>query len=363
MQLTDKPKILYIDDELQNLNTFRANFRFDYDILLAINTTDAMRHLSENDTIRIILCDHRMPDKTGVEFFEDIKTLYSHPVRILVTGITDIEAVIASINRGQIFRYITKPWNEVDLKSAIEEALKYYEATSLLRQRNEQLTKAYDELDKFTSSVSHDMRGPIMSVLGVIGIAKKTSDLSELQEIIEMIEKSMQKLRHFIDNTHDYYRLKQGENIITEIKFEKLIAQINDIYDLHGKVNLTSFKHSITQEGSFKTDEIALKIVINNLLSNAFKYQKKNTTDKYVELTITANSQMAEITVKDNGIGIEEAYVSKIFDLFYRATSEQYGSGFGLYNVKDALKKLRGDIKVYSVLHEGSTFIVKIPSL
>jgi signal transduction histidine kinase len=107
---------------------------------------------------------------------------------------------------------------------------------------------------------------------------------------------------------------------------------------------------------------MSLKIILNNLLSNAFKYQKKNTNNKLVELDIKVANGFAEISVTDNGIGISEEHIPEIFDLFFRATSEEVGSGFGLYTVKDALLKLNGEVKVKSVINQGSTFTVTIPN-
>ena len=92
------------------------------------------------------------------------------------------------------------------------------------------------------------------------------------------------------------------------------------------------------------------------MLSNAFKYQRRNNEVKFVELEINVSHGEATIYVKDNGIGIEDAHIKDIFNMFYRATSENIGSGFGLYNVKDALRKLNGDITVTSQIRRGDQF-------
>jgi signal transduction histidine kinase len=102
-------------------------------------------------------------------------------------------------------------------------------------------------------------------------------------------------------------------------------------------------------------------MILNNLLSNAFNYQRKNAEDKFVDVDISIVNNNAIITVKDNGIGIHESHINNIFTMFYRATSEETGSGLGLYNVKDALNKLNGAIEVTSKVNEGTTFKVIIP--
>ncbi len=357
-----KIKVLYIDDEINNLNSFKASYRFDYTILIANNTEEALALLQQHPDITVILCDQRMPDKTGVEFFESIHTLYPNPIRILITGYTDIESVISAINRGHIFRYIRKPWNDADIKSAIDEAHRFYMTTSMLSVKNMELQKAYDELDKFAYSVTHDLRGPILSIQGAIDLASQIDDITEIRSILELVDKTSSKLNGLIENIHDYYRLKRGQLQITNIEFEALLSEISDLHEIHEKMHNVRFTSVIEQNEPFRSDAMSIKIILNNLLSNAFKYQRKDNPDKFVSLEIYVNQGMATIFVRDNGIGIQKNYISNIFDMFYRATSEEFGSGFGLYNVKDALNKLNGSIEVDTTAGEGTSFKVTIGS-
>lgn len=359
---SNKIKILYIDDEANNLVSFKASFRFDYQIFVAQNTVEAISHLSKNPDISVILSDQKMPDKTGVEFFEEIRSDYPSPVRILITGYSDIEAVINAINRGHIFRYVKKPWTDVDVQSAIDEAHKFYITSSMLAVKNEELQKAYNELDKFAYSATHDMRGPILSVLGVIDLAKNTDSVSDIKDMLVMMENAMLKLDNYIQNIHDYYNIRRGEIKISDISFDDIVNDMKDIYEVTSKLSNVKFITEVLQHEPFRSDEMSLKIILNNLLSNAFKYQKKNNGEKYVHLSIGHNADTATITVKDNGIGIPENSIEHIFNMFYRATNEELGSGFGLYNLKDALSKLNGKIEVESKENEGTTFKVIIPS-
>ncbi len=354
-------KVLYIDDESNNLVGFKATFRREYEILTAQSPAKALLQLQAHPDIAVIISDQRMPGQTGVEFFEEIQPIYPAPVRMLCTGYTDVKAVIASINKGHVFRYIQKPWQEDDMRAAIEEAYSYYEATSLLSQKNTELIKANTELDKFAYSVTHDLRSPILSVLGAINIAKSAKTTYEIHEMLDMMAQSMVKLDGFIHNIHDYYTIKRGELNITEVNFEELLASLKGIYKLDGVTNNIDFSVRTDIHGSFRSDELVLYIILNNLLSNAFKYQKRDKEYKYVRLSIEVEDNHAYIEVQDNGIGIHEAYLENIFDMFYRATNEGFGSGFGLYNVKDALEKLSGRIAVSSRKNEGTLFEINIP--
>jgi len=135
--------VLYIDDEYHNLVAFKASFRRYFNIFLAESAVQAHKVIDEND-IHVILSDQRMPVTTGIEFFESTIETHPEPIRILITGYTDIEAVIESINRGEVYKYLTKPWNEDDIKIFINKA---YEVFSL-RRNNAELSKMLKDANK-----------------------------------------------------------------------------------------------------------------------------------------------------------------------------------------------------------------------
>ncbi|MCW3078342.1 MAG: two-component system response regulator [Bacteroidetes bacterium] len=133
----DKPlNILYIDDEANNLIGFKANFRRLYTIYTAESAKDAKAILKENN-IQIIITDQRMPDMTGIEFLESILTEYPDVIRIILTGFTDLETVIKAINKGQVYKYISKPFNTEELKITLDNAFEVY----YLREENKELTR------------------------------------------------------------------------------------------------------------------------------------------------------------------------------------------------------------------------------
>ena len=128
--------VLYIDDEPHNLTAFKAAFRRDFTVFLSNSAKEAHKIIEEND-IHVILSDQRMPVTTGIEFFESIIETYPEPIRILITGYTDIDAVVDSINRGQVYKYLTKPWNEQDIRIFVRTAFEVFN----LRRKNAELVK------------------------------------------------------------------------------------------------------------------------------------------------------------------------------------------------------------------------------
>lgn len=135
--MEEKINILYVDDERSNLTAFKASFRRDYNIFIAETIDEALEILNGQE-IQIILTDQRMPEMTGVEFLQSVIPDHPEPIRILVTGYSDIQAVIDAINKGQVYKYISKPWNNEYLKVAMDKA---YEVFSL-RRENKELTKS-----------------------------------------------------------------------------------------------------------------------------------------------------------------------------------------------------------------------------
>ncbi|GHB42494.1 response regulator [Mongoliitalea lutea] len=132
----DKVSVLYVDDEMHNLQAFKATFRRDFKVHIAISADEGRAILSK-EKVDIIITDQRMPDETGVDFLESIIPTHPEPMRILLTGYTDIQAVIDAINKGQIYHYLTKPWDEEYLKNVIRNAFEVFS----LRKENKKLTQ------------------------------------------------------------------------------------------------------------------------------------------------------------------------------------------------------------------------------
>ncbi len=139
-------KILYVDDEINNLTSFKAAFRRDYMVYTAESGEEGERILAEND-INIIITDQRMPNMTGVEFLEKILPQHPDPIRILLTGYTDITAVIDAINKGKVYHYLTKPWDESTLRIIIKNAHEIYELRKANKDLMEKLKKANEQLE------------------------------------------------------------------------------------------------------------------------------------------------------------------------------------------------------------------------
>ncbi len=142
----NKITILYVDDEMNNLISFKAVFRIKYNVLTAISGEDAIKIL-KNNTVDIIITDQRMPNMTGVEFLESILDEYPDPIRILLTGYADMNAVIDAVNKGKIFHYLTKPWNEEELDMTITRAYDVYKSRIEEKEMTQKLSLSNEQLE------------------------------------------------------------------------------------------------------------------------------------------------------------------------------------------------------------------------
>ncbi len=362
MENQQKIHVLYLDDEAHNLNSFRAYFRRKYDIITTLSPAEAEEILEKQD-IHIILADQRMPGITGVEFFEKIRQLYPDPMRILITGYTDINAAIDAINKGEVFRFIGKPWDHDHVENTIGQAYEIYRTRADLRLRNLELQKAYEELDKFVYSASHDLRAPLMSVLGLVNLALMDEDVASQNQYLELIRLSVKKLDTFIINIIDYYKNARGTVKVEEIHFGPLIEEIRGTIAYLPEYQRLNVETRIGQTAPFRSDLMKLRLLFNNLITNALKFQDRGKDLSYLRIFIDIDAQQARIRFEDNGIGIEPENLDKIFSMFYTVGAQNSGSGIGLYIVNEAVKKLGGSINVSSIPGEGSIFELVIPTV
>jgi response regulator RpfG family c-di-GMP phosphodiesterase len=140
--------VLYVDDEVHNLNSFKAGFRRIFNVFTADSAIEGLKVLQQED-IHVIITDQRMPVTTGIEFLESIIPDYPDPIRILLTGYADITAVIDAINRGKVYRYLQKPWMEEELRINIEKSYEVYALRKANKELTERLIIANEELESF----------------------------------------------------------------------------------------------------------------------------------------------------------------------------------------------------------------------
>jgi len=166
-----KLRLLVVDDETDNLELLNRTFRRDFQVYAATSALEAMNLLEENGEMAIIISDQRMPEMNGTEFLSKTVDRFPDTIRILLTGYTDVEDLVDAINSGQVFKYITKPWNPDELKAIVQQASDTYK---LLKQRTNELNRTLRRellLNDIMSAIreSLDYEGMLLKIVETIG--------------------------------------------------------------------------------------------------------------------------------------------------------------------------------------------------
>lgn len=230
-----------------------------------------------------------------------------------------------------------------------------------LSQQNVELEQTNRELDRFVYSVSHDLSAPLKSILGLVNIGRLTKSSEDQLSYLGKIESSVRKLEVFIREVLDYSQNKRLEVVKEQIQLKELCTEIlenlkyveefgNVLVDLNGLSGL-----------EITNDKTRLKIILNNLLTNAVKYQKRIPGHQHlIRVSSLKKSDKVLIDIEDNGEGIHPDVQSKIFNMFFRGHHRSSGSGLGLYIARETAEKIGGSIFVRSEYGKGATFTVEL---
>lgn len=384
--------LLIIDDEVEITKALTRQFRKEYNVFSANNAEDGFL-IMEKEKIQVVLSDQRMPGLTGIDFFSRIKDKYPDALKLILTGYTDIEAVIGAINEGQVFRYVTKPWNPDELDSIIKEAFEKYELitnnrklmrslqdsnqnlenkvkarTQELEKLNTRLSELNIEKNRYIGMVAHDLRNPI-------GIAESFSGFL-IEDFDEIAKESKLEYLGYINNScsfslkliHDFLDVSKIESGIFDLNMEEMeylafikesiiqseILAKNKSQKILINTNISSIKACL--------DRNKIQQVLNNLLSNAIKYSFPDTRI-VIEITETASEIVTKVI--DQGQGIPEEELSKVFHPYQttsvKATANEKSTGLGLAIVKKIIEAHHGNIGVESEVGKGSTFWFSMP--
>jgi signal transduction histidine kinase len=315
----------------------------------------------------VILSDHALPQFNSLEALRVCQSKNLQVPFILVTGAVSDEFAVTCLKHGAD-DYILKS-NLNRLPSAIRNALKLKEtekaklqAITDLALQNDELIKTNKEVDSLVYSVSHNLRAPLMSLLGLINLAKRENGIDTLHTYHHMMEDTILKLDDTLKEILDYSRNARQELQVEKVNLQELISETLEKMQFMPGYARMDIKVSMNETVAFYADYYRVSVIINNLISNAIKYQDQYKEKPFLHIDVSVANERALLKFEDNGIGIDNKLISKIFDMFFRATTQKDGSGLGLYIVKEAVEKLQGKIEIKSELGVGTIFALKIPN-
>jgi signal transduction histidine kinase len=259
-------------------------------------------------------------------------------------------------------------WASYGISSSIMNQRKQYledqinERTQELKKANEELTIRNTELDRFVYSASHDLSAPLKSILGLIRVAKLDKPDEVHRQYLDMMERSVFKLEDFIEEVVTYSRNTRMPLKFEPLDFRDFVQNLLLDHEYSPNFGHIDFKIEDRSGEPMISDVTRMKIILNNLISNAIKFHwVENGRKPFVKISLHRDDSWYIVNVTDNGKGIEQEHVKKIFEMFYRATDKAQGSGLGLYILKEAVVKLGGSVEAYSNPGQGTEFIIHLP--
>lgn len=357
----DKPySILYLDDEEQNLLSFQALFRRSYNVFTTSSAHEAVEILNSRE-IHVIFSDQKMPDVSGVEFFETILPDFPHPVRILLTGYADIEAVIDAINKGQVYRYVAKPWDANELAICVENAIEKFNRDLKLRKQNDALESANSELAQLVFSTSNELKPAIESMLQSIRMLERQSSEPDTDNALKNLKLQTTRLQAFAQQISQYYQNATGdvsnEEIDCRIILDEIIAHLPaHLTDSQWKINT-----EVNAQGVFRSDRKRLTMILQSLLINAIEYSDHRKPCNDIAVHIIQNSEKALFKIEDQGIGMDQSVLESMLYMHVNKNG-QPGAGVGLQLTAYAVEKLGGKITANSEQGKGTRITFEIPN-
>lgn len=397
MARAPKHCLLVVDDEADLVQSVKDLLRFEYKVLTATRASEGLK-LMEREKVHVVMTDQRMPEMTGVEFLKHLRETHPETVRLLFTAYADLNAVTDAINQGNVYRYISKPWQPDELRTVLRQAVDYYDLQeerrqliSQVQEQNRQLELANAELRRandlkraFIRVASHELRTPLTIVLGLSELAHNTPDLKPpIKNWIEQIYRGSCRLKERVDQVVKMLLAEQFERRLQpqETSLVRLLRE--------SAADVTSFVEQRRQKlclefgpkgngaaedgdlGAVYVERSKLRDSVVQLLVNAIKFTPDGGTIRLTARRLPDGA--AEIAVADTGVGIDAASLPRIFDPFFtrfdvsRHSSGEFefdrrGLGLGLSMVKMFVEMHGGRVRAASELGRGTTFTITLPS-
>lgn len=249
---------------------------------------------------------------------------------------------------------VIKSYEALSKIEALErESRSQVEKTEIIKRKNE-------ELDSFFYRVSHDLKGPISSLLGLNNVVQmEIKDPAALQ-MFQLYHSQVMRLNDIVMGLINLTEIKNTEKLKSKVDFKKLVEECIGSCQYLPAFSKMSIEKEIG-EFEFYSEWAIINTILQNLIENAIKYYREQPAPT-VKINIYKSGSQVVIIVEDNGQGIDPAHHQNIFNIFYRANAQQMGSGLGLYILRRAVERLNGHVNVNSVLGAGSTFTVTLPA-
>jgi two-component system sensor histidine kinase/response regulator len=361
-------KILIVDDVMSNVLLLKILLSNEKYQVCTANCGNMCIEQAKNEKPDLILLDVMMPDISGFDAAQILKKdpATAHIPIIFLTALNNPSDLVHGFQVGAS-DFLTKPFNKEELVVRVFHQIKLVAATRIIEKQNSELRATISNRDKMYSVIAHDLRSPMASIRMVLNLVVNSVSKDvvgpELFELLDKANRESEEVHDLLDNLLKWTKSQTGRlNVVRqELDLNDIIPGVVDIFEM---IALTK-KINLAYQGNDKpvvavVDNDMLKTIVRNFLSNAIKFSPEDST---IEISLSTEGDFAKISVHDHGVGIDPERLDSIFkkgDTTYGTGGEE-GSGLGLQLCADFARKNDGDVRVESVVGEGSTFSVLVP--
>jgi len=377
--------ILYVDDEEKSLKYFVRAFGEHFRILTATNAQDGLKMLEEHkDEIGLLMTDQRMPGEKGVWLLERARQLRPQIIRILATAYADMEAAIAAVNTGAIYKYVTKPWDPPELENTLKRGLEFFmvqrDRDKLLREKmsvlhNMMIADRIVSLGLLAAGLSHHIRNSLVAVKTFLDLApakmeEEKMDLHGLRnpdfwkEYYANVQGQVEKINNMLKDlwtasekpAFEFRDRVQLHTVISEV-----VAQLKDGFDakniqVENKIPDTLPVLHVDKPKFYRLFELLLKDEIASLPSGS-----RITFSAKADVGKTSEQSQVEIQVNDNGPGLPKEALRLVFDPFVVRSDSPMEYGIHLMACYFIVHHHGGRINAHSENGHGTTFTIRLP--
>ncbi len=369
--------ILFVDDEEMALVTFKNLFKKEFTIYTAGNGEDALRFAESHPELALIVSDQRMPDMTGIELLRRISLKRPNLIRMLITAYTEIELVIDAINRGNVYRYITKPYNEEELKQTLRQGIERY---YLVKERDRLYAEKIETFKKMAQAnrltaigilaagMAHEINNPLVAINTFLQmIPKKYDEEIKDEEFWDRFHTvalgETHRIQMLISQLLHYSKTPQEEGLnLTGVNINDLLYETITFIDNEAKKKGLTIRQDLEPDLPLcYVDREKVRQVFLNILLNAIQA----THEGYIRVRTSMDVDkkrhaFLHVAIEDTGVGISQENLQKLFNPFF-TTKQNEGTGLGLMMCHHIIEEHRGSIDVQSEPGQGTTMTIHLP--
>ena len=372
--------ILYVDDEEKSLVNFTRAFGEDFQVLTANNAADGFKLIeTRGDEIGVLMTDQRMPGEKGVWLLERARHFRPHIIRILVTAYADMDAAIAAVNTGAIYKYVTKPWDPVQLEMTLKQALEFFmvqsERDQLLREkmsmlRNMMIADRIVSLGLLAAGLSHHIRNSMVAVktfleLAPLKMAEEKGDDKSLRdpdfwrEYHSNVQGQIEKINGLLGDLRTASDNKSSQLFNDEIHLQPAVARCLDVL----RETLAARRIEVVNEISgslppLRVDKPKFDRLFDLLLKDELAMLPAGS-----RITFTAELQADEIAVflTDNGPALPQEALRVVLDPFVVTSGKPSEYGINLMACFFIVHHHGGKIEAENLPGGGNRFTLHLP--